>query len=84
MIDQETGQMMECRHIITHKNPKIRAIWNKSTANELGRLFQGVGKGDDGGQRIKGTDDFFFMSRAKVPNRKAKDVTYARVACTIR
>ena len=52
--------------------------------NELGQLFQGVGKDDDGSQRAKGTDAFFFMSRAKVTNRKVKDVTHARIVCTIR
>ena len=39
VIDQKTGQMMEHRHLISHKNPKIKAIWNESDANELGRLF---------------------------------------------
>ena len=84
VIDQETGQIMEYRHLITHKNPKIRATWNKSAANELWRLFQGVETDDDGNQRVKGTDTFFFTSRSKVPNRKVKDVSHARIACTIR
>ena len=29
-------------------------------------LFQVVGKNDDSGQRIKGTDSFFFVPREKV------------------
>ena len=71
-------------HVITHKNPKIRTMWNKHAANELGCLFQALGKDDDGRQRVEVTDAFFFTSRAKVPNRKVKDVNYARIACTIR
>ena len=84
VLDQETGQMMEHLHRINHKNPNIRATCNKSAANELGSLFQGAGKGDDGVKRVKGTDAFFFTSRTKVPNRKAKRINYARVVCTIR
>ena len=70
VLDQKNGQMVECRHLITYKNPKIRAIWNKPAASEIGRLFQGVGKGADGVQRIKGNETFFFISRAKVRNKK--------------
>ena len=53
VLDQETGQMMECRHLIKHENPKIRTTWKTSVANEMGSLFLGVGKGDEEGQRIK-------------------------------
>ena len=58
VIDQETSQMMEHRYLSAHKNPKTRAIQNKSAANEIVRLFQGLGKGNDGDQRINGTDAF--------------------------
>ena len=70
VIDQETVQMMECLHLISHNNPKIRATWNESADNELGWLFQGVGNDDKGSQRVKGSDTFFFMPREKVPNKK--------------
>ena len=43
-----------------------------------------MGKNNEGSQRIKGTDEFFFLLREKVPNRKIKDVTHARIARTIR
>ena len=36
VLDQETGQMMEYRHLIAHKNPKIKSMWSKSVVNELG------------------------------------------------
>ena len=39
VLDAETGQMMECRHLVSHRNPKIRATWSESAANELGSLF---------------------------------------------
>ena len=35
VLDSETRQMIEFRHLVSHKNPKIRAMWNESTANEL-------------------------------------------------
>ena len=72
MPNQETDQIMEHQHLIKQKNPKIRAIWNTLAANEMGRLFQGVGKGDDDGQRIKGTNALFFVTSEKVPNKKSK------------
>ena len=72
MLDQETGQMTEHHPLIAHKNPKIRAIWSASASNEMECLFQGVGKGDYGGQRTKGTDTFFLTSREKIHMKKEK------------
>ena len=46
--------------------------------------FHGVGEGDQNGQRIKGTEAFFFVNYDKVPKHKIKEVTYARFVCTIR
>ena len=47
-LDQEIGQMMECWHLISHKNSNVRSMRNDSAANELRRLLQGVGKNDEG------------------------------------
>ena len=59
-------------------------MWNASEANEMGRLLQDVGNGDQYGKRTKGPDIFFFINHSKVPKYKAKDVAYARIVCTIR
>ena len=63
---------------------QIRSIRSESTVNELGRLFQGVERNEDGSKRTKGTNTSFFISREKNPNTTIKDITYARVVCTIR
>ena len=43
-----------------------------SSANEFGRLAQGVGG------RIKGTNTIFFIHKHQVPIDRLKDVTYAK------
>ena len=61
ILNPEIGQMMEYRHLIKYRNLNMRAIWTTSAANELGYLFQGVGSNANGGQKIKGTNTFFFI-----------------------
>ena len=55
-----------------------------SAADEFGRLFQGVGKGDQNGQRATGTNNFYFIPHHQVPHHEIKEMTRARVVCTIR
>ena len=54
IIDEYTGVSMEYIQLI--KNPKHRPDWIKSFANEIGRLYQGVGG------RVEGTDTIFFCT----------------------
>jgi len=42
-------------------------------------LFQGIGEGDNKGQRIKGTNTCLFIKHDKVPNKKVEDITYAKL-----
>ena len=65
-------QMMEYRHLIKYQNPKIRAIWIPSADNEIGRLFQGVGEGEDYGQRIKDTDAFSLFNVKRCQMQRSK------------
>ena len=48
VLDQETGQLLEYRQLLKH--PRFKEVWNRSAADEFGRLAQGIGG------RIKGTD----------------------------
>ena len=41
IFDAETGELLKYRKLITH--PKYREAWMTSSANEFGRLAQGVG-----------------------------------------
>ena len=52
--------------------------------SKVGKLFQGVGKNNEGRQRVKGADVFSFVPREKLPNKKIEDVTRDRIAYTIR
>jgi hypothetical protein len=47
----------------------------KLSANEFGRLAQGVG------ERVKGTNTIFFIRKDQVPKDRAKDVTYGSFSC---
>jgi hypothetical protein len=74
VIDPTTGKALQYRELIS--NPATKAVWNRSSANEFGRLLQGVGG------RIKGTNTMKFIHRHQVP--KNKTPTYARFVCDIR
>ena len=75
-MDMETGKMLNYRDLLKHK--KLGPDWQKSSANEFGRLAQGVGN------RIKGTDTIKFIRKEDVPLDKRKEVTYASFVCKVR
>ena len=72
IYDPKTGNMLEYKQLL-QKDPNT---WNKSMANEIGRLAQGIGN------RIKGTDTILFIKKECIP--KNKTVTYARVVADYR
>ena len=73
VVDDDTGDVLEYRHLI--KSATHRAVWQRSFANELGRLFQGV-------RDVKGTNTCFFIAKTGVPSHKF--ATYGRIVCTFR
>jgi hypothetical protein len=80
VIDEETGKSMEYRDLL--KDPKHCETWSRAAANEFGRLFNGVGKNEDGTQRLKGTNTCHWIKKSQVP--KGKRVTYARTVVAVR
>ena len=68
------GHIMEYRELI--KDPLTKGVWLKSSANEFGRLAQGVGG------RISGTNTIKFIGHKQVP--RGRTVTYARFVCELR
>jgi hypothetical protein len=54
-------------------------LWNKSSANEFGRLAQGLPD-----SRVNGANTIFFIHRNLVPKYRLKDVTYASFVCDLR
>ena len=76
VMDLETGKMLNYRDLLKH--PKLGKDWQRSAANEFGRLAQGVG------DRIKGTNTIKFIKRETIPSDRQKDITYAGFVCKIR
>ena len=76
VLDQETGELLEYRRLMKH--PRYKDVWNKSAADEFGRLAQGIGG------RIKGTDTIRFIHKREIPVDRLKDVTYIKFVCTVR
>jgi hypothetical protein len=74
VINQDTGVILEYRHII--QDETTCPVWNKSAANEFGRLAQGVGG------RIEGSNTIFFIPRQAVPTGEI--VTYGCFVVDIR
>ena len=52
------------------QNPTLGDYWKLSSANEFGRLAQGIGG------RVKGTNTVFFIEKSEVPPERFKDATY--------
>ena len=76
IFDEETGKLLKYRKLISH--PKYHETWSHSSANEFGRLAQGVGG------RIKGTDTIFFIHKHQIPQDRWRDITYAKFVCELK
>ena len=62
IFDEQSGKMLNYRQLLTHPNHKD--IWTKSSADEFGRLAQGVGG------RIEGTNTIYFIPYNKIPRNR--------------
>ena len=76
VLDKETGELLEYRHLIKH--PKLKDDWRYSSGNEIGRLAQGMPR------RNHGTNTIFFIDKSTIPAEKWKDVAYSRIVCNVR
>ena len=77
VMDKDTGKMLNYRQLLRH--PKYKKEWSTSSANEFGRLAQGVG-----GRIKKPTDTIRFIWEKDIPKARKKDVTYGSFLCTVR
>ncbi len=77
VMDAETGKLLNYRQLM--RNTKYREAWSLSSANEFGRLANGIGG------RIKNpTNTIEFIFQHEVPTERMKDVTYGQFVCTVR
>ena len=76
VTNPDMGQQLEYRQLINRPKAHLRKTWQLSSANEFGRLAQGVGG------RITGTETIRFIHHHEMlPTRRT---TYACFACEIR
>jgi hypothetical protein len=59
IFHNETGKLLKYQQLITQ--PKYRKVWMHSSANEFGRLAQGVGV------QIQGANTIFFIHKNQIP-----------------
>ena len=77
VMDQQTGKLLNYRQL--RRDPKHKQDWSLSSANEFGRLANGIGG------RIKNpTNTIKFLRREQVPESRRKDVTYGQFVCSVR
>ena len=62
VINKETGDIMEYRHIL--KNPKYRELYCKSYSKELGWIAQGLPR------LVEGTSTIFLNQQGRRPHIK--------------
>ena len=75
VTDPDTGKPLEYKQPISHPNSHLRKTWQHSSANEFGRLAQGVG-----GQ-ITGTETIRFIHHHEMP--QTQQPTYAHFMCEV-
>ena len=78
VLDPDTDNTMEYRQLHQHSN--YRHIWETSYFNELGRLCQGIGRGDNGPKKqcVAGTETFKFIRYEDIPQDCHREVCHKK------
>jgi hypothetical protein len=75
VLDPATGEFLQHRQL--RRDPRHKATWDTSYANELVRLCQGIGTGSTpSAQRVSGTNTFFLIDYHDIPLHKRKEVCH--------
>eukprot|EP00956_Cyclotella_meneghiniana_P001082 scaffold1265_cov38-Cyclotella_meneghiniana.AAC.9 len=77
VMDKKSGKMLNYRQLLRH--PDYKKDWSLSSANEFGRLANGVG-----GQIKNPTNTIKFVRYKDIPKERRKNVTYGQFVCTVR
>ena len=77
VMDKDSGKMLNYRQLMRH--PDYKKQWSLSSANEFGRLANGIG-----GRTKNPTNTIKFIRKEDVPKDRRKDVTYGQFVCTVR
>jgi hypothetical protein len=82
VLDPFTGELLEHRQLC--RDPRYKATWDTSYANELGCLCQGIGLGSTpNSQRVAGTNTFFLIDYQDIPSHKRKGICHTTVVCEV-
>jgi hypothetical protein len=76
VMDHDSGKTMNYRQLRKHQ--KYNKAWTTSSANEFGRLANGVGG------RVKPTKTIRFIHQDDVPQKRRKDITYRSFQWNVR
>ncbi len=76
VCDTDTGNYLNYRQLM--RDPNHATVWSESSANEFGRLAQGVGG------RVTGTNTIFFIQKDHVPISRRKDVMNGSFVCELK
>jgi hypothetical protein len=69
VLDSSTGEFLKHRQL--RRDPRYKATWDRSYANKLGRLCQGIGSGTTPtSKHVAGTNTFFLIDYHDIPAHK--------------
>jgi hypothetical protein len=71
VMDKDTGKLLNYCTLL--HDPAYHDDWTKSSANELGRLANGIGG------RVKVTNTIRFIRKKNIPKDRMKDFTYGQL-----
>ena len=69
VMDEQTGRLLNYKQLM--RDPKYKKNWSTSSANEFGRLENGVG-----GRIKKPTNTIKFIKKKDIRSARSKDITY--------
>jgi hypothetical protein len=83
VLDSSTGEFLE--HCQLRLDPRYKATWDTSYANELGRLCQGIDSGTTpSSKQVAGTNTFFLIDYHNILAHKQKEICHTMVVCEVR
>jgi hypothetical protein len=77
VMDADMGKLLNYRQLT--RSTKYREAWSLSSANECGRLANGIG-----GRIQNPTNTIEFIFQHDIPTEQMKDATYGQFMCTVR
>ena len=82
VLDNDTGKQLNYGQL--RKHTKFQGKWNKYFSNEMVRLCQGVGKGENGlGKIVEGKNTFYIIRFEDIRKGRLNKIYYTLVVCAV-